>query len=466
MNHQPLALGERFLRAAGRFPGRPALRLGLNSYSYRELHQAAIQEADRIRGKFHGPFVPVTADKSFPCFAKILGTLIAGKAYLPLNPKFPAERNRYMADIAGAAPFDSTAPIFPGERPAYLLFTSGTTGKPKGVAVSDSNVSAYLDFMLNAFEFSPEDRFTQVFDLTFDLSVHDLFLCWSAGACLCVPEDNSAFGMAKYLRESEPTIWFSVPSVAALMDRMRLLKPGAFPGIRTGFFCGEPLNARTALAWQKAAPDAKIINLYGPTEATIAITKYELPRDPAQTRQELGIVSIGKVFDGNRAMILHGELCLSGAQVVKGYLDNPEADAQSFFTDDSGIRWYRTGDRVRADDEGDLFYLGRLDAEVKISGYRVNLKEIECVLEEHDGVEQAVVVSPKSEEGHLPPLAFILAAHGTTLKGALLDAYSREKLPWYMVPVKFIFVESIPLNPNGKVDRGALMNKYHGENEN
>ena len=260
--------------------------------------------------------------------------------------------------------------------------------------ISNSNLAAYLDFMLNSFDFSPEDRFTQNFDLTFDLSAHDLFLCWSAGACLCIPEDSTSFAMAGYIREKQPTVWFSVPSVAVLMERMRLLKAGSFPSLRMSFFCGEALYFQTVEAWKRAAPGTRIVNLYGPTEATIAISKYELPETAGLIKQELGIVSIGKVFDGNSYIlreisqvtsqtereVSQGELCLKGAQVIQGYFNNPGADEQAFVSPgETEDQYYKTGDLVKTDPEGDLFYLGRMDSEVKIAGYRVNLAEIEII---------------------------------------------------------------------------------------
>jgi non-ribosomal peptide synthetase component F len=354
-------------------------------------------------------------------------------------------------------------------RPAYLLFTSGTTGKPKGVPVSHGNLASYLNFMLKTYDFNCEDRFTQIFDLTFDLSVHDMFLAWSAGACLVVPEDNSSFAMSRFIREKQPTVWFSVPSVVNLMNRMRLIKPGAFPSIRQSFFCGEALKIKTAQLWKIAASRSRLTNLYGPTEATIAISWYDLPHEPGLWKSDMGIVSIGRIFAGNSYLVDKisdwndkGELCLSGKQVVKSYFESDFADLTSFFTESKSKQsFYRTGDLVRVDKDGDLFFVGRKDAEVKISGYRVNLKEIEYVLEGYESVKQAVVIFEQADDSGII-IAFILAA---TSDGYLmehdLDSYSRKYLPWYMVPGKYIFVDEIPLNVNGKVDKAVLLKNYY-----
>jgi amino acid adenylation domain-containing protein len=498
---------ERVLEAAMNYPDRCALELHDASYSYRELTESAASIAESISDlNDPSPYIAVMADKSFSCFAGILGIMMAGKAYLPLNPRFPAVRNSFMLEkarvrtiIAGDNSDDEldqilenypsgTYVIFPDgvdskslsltpwrlgvkgvrQAPAYLLFTSGTTGKPKGVPVSNGNLSSYIDFMRKTYDFQPEDRFTQNFDLTFDLSVHDIFLAWSSGACLCVPQDNSSFAMAGYIREKKPTVWFSVPSVVILMDRMRLLKPGAYPSIRLSFFCGEALLSKTASAWKTAAPESRVINLYGPTEATIAITHYELPDNTELWKSSLGIISIGRIFEGNRFMlqgagpvVCEGEFCVSGNQVVEGYFENEAADSDSFCIDPiSRQKWYNTGDLVKEDNEGDLFFLGRKDAEVKISGYRVNLKEIENVLAGYDSVEQAVVIYIQDEDGQGIIQAFILGNKPEKIGENDLDTFCRKQLPWYMVPGKYIFVDEIPLNPNGKFDKEALISKY------
>jgi acyl-coenzyme A synthetase/AMP-(fatty) acid ligase len=360
-------------------------------------------------------------------------------------------------------------PPVPGaeDDPAYLLFTSGTTGEPKGVKIPQGNLTAYLDFMSSEYEFFPDDRFTQNFDLTFDLSVHDLFLCWSSGACLCVPGDPSSFAMAGFIREKKPTAWFSVPSVITLLDKMRLLKASAFPSIRISFFCGEALYRQPLVSWRKAAPNSRSVNLYGPTEATIAISRYEVPGNEDAVKEHLGIISIGRIFDPQGYHIHpgtapeQGELLLYGSQVIRNYFRNPLADRDSF-VQIPGIEdpCYRTGDLVTNDREGDLFYLGRLDSEVKISGYRVNLKEIENAVLGHEKVDHCVVLYQAGEDGQGAAAAFVTWKGEIQFAQTELDAYCRQTLPWYMVPGKLIFVDGFPLNDNGKIDKSALKEKY------
>jgi amino acid adenylation domain-containing protein len=519
-SHKPcIDLATRFITTAGRYADRPALRIGGRSYTYKELHAKA-QEFSSAVGLLaeSEKYVAILARKNMETYAGILGILMAGKAYMPLNPRFPEIRSLYMLQksgtctvIADQEAFNELPGLFrameskmkvmaygphpgplknrkqsghkyfhlgevtgpgpwqvrvePGAQ-AYLLFTSGSTGRPKGVPVSHGNVSAYLDFLLDRFDFSPGNRFSQTFDLTFDLSVHDLFVCWSSGGCLCVPDDNSSFGLARYLREERPACWFSVPSVADLLNRMRLLRPGAYPGIRNSFFCGEALLASTAEAWAAAAPGSRIINLYGPTEATIAVSMYELPQDPRAWKSKHGIISIGKIFEGNHARlggVDENELFLAGRQVVGGYLDE-EMTAASFITDPgTGQCYYHTGDLAAEDADGDLFFLGRADTEVKISGYRVNLAEVEYALEADPSVRRAVAFFPGSSGlsvAVIPESGPVSAFTDNLLQSC------RQVLPWYMVPERIIFVDEFPLNPNGKIDRKALAEKYGPEGNN
>lgn len=486
---------ELLLESAQRYPDRPALELYNSTYTYRELLETASGIAFYVDSVNDcNPYIGVVADKSFYCYASILGVLLAGKAYLPLNPRFPEARNRDMTEKARVNTILNSSiieqkinnqtkyseyqiqntkyKIQNSDYPAYLLFTSGTTGQPKGVPVSHKNLSAYLNYMLEAYHFSMEDRFTQIFDLTFDLSVHDMFLAWSSGACLCVPEDNTSFAMSKFIKDKKPTVWFSVPSVVNLMERMRLLKPDVFPSVRLSFFCGEALKIQTAFSWKRAAGHSRLVNLYGPTEATIAIARYDIPEELSLCKSELGVISIGKIFPENSFRIDqtdengHGELCLTGDQVVQGYYENKQADLDSFFIDPGSHRkFYRTGDMVWMDKDDDLFYLGRKDSEVKISGYRVNLKEIENLLETQEMVYQAVVIFKQDETETGTLLAFIVPDSSVQQADSkLLLKACRENLPWYMVPGKLIFVEDIPLNPNGKVDKAALLKKYHDGN--
>jgi amino acid adenylation domain-containing protein len=475
-----------------------ALEIARNSWTYHQLFSAARQWKGYLAA-CREPLIGIYADKSFDCFTAILGTVLSGRGYVPLNPRFPFERNLDIIKTAkletlltGTAglPFarqvsieiPGCRAIQPGEmeaghsedqespkqedfdpgRTLYLLFTSGSTGKPKGVPVSESNLLAYLDYMLNTYDFSPDDRCSQTFDLTFDLSVHDMFITWLSGACLVVPVQPSPLHLGRYINQKNITVWFSVPSVARLMEGMRLLGNGSLPGLRYSLFCGEPLGKHLSKKWRRAAPGSRVVNLYGPTEATIAITSYELPGEGDPDAMN-GIVSIGKPFSGQKYKLDpvnstgekgSGELLLGGSQVVESYFNDSEI-TQRAYKDKDGTRWYCTGDIATEDESGNLYFLGRIDQEIKHQGYRINLLEIDHTIRKFFRVDEVVTVYDESKGAGMI-VSFITYPSRKGISRAKVMDTCKEKLPWYMVPEKVIFVEKMPVNLNGKIDRAAL----------
>jgi amino acid adenylation domain-containing protein len=524
------SLVEGYLESVGKFPNRTALVLDGQSFSYSNLHRIVRRIAWAIVQNERHPasLAAVWAHRSKTAYAGLLGCLVAGKGYVPLNPKFPLERTNRMLSLSGCtvliagreclaqlpnllgvadrpltvilpevAEFEGVVPESPRHRlifaeqlptendlsfraevspaaTAYLLFTSGTTGEPKGVPISQANVRSYLDYVCERYAVNENDRFSQEFDLTFDLSVHDMFVCWERGASLyCVPE-KSVMAPAKFIREHRLTMWFSVPSVAGLLAKMRLLTPGCFPSLRCSLFCGEPLPAAYAQSWQEAAAHSVVENLYGPTETTIAITHYRW--DPERSPAECvnGIVPIGWVFDKQNFRITDrngeavsvgqsGELCLSGSQVAAGYWNNSEK-TQERFVRLSGTGehvWYCTGDVVKQDETGNLCYLGRLDQQVKIRGYRVELQEIEAVLRRACGTEQVISVPWPVNNGSAEGIVAFVAGVETLDQNRVL-ACCGDVLPDYMVPKKIYLIDGLPLNPNRKIDRRKLASLLQG----
>jgi amino acid adenylation domain-containing protein len=469
--------------------------------------------------------VAILAHRSLTAYASVLGIHSAGKGYVPLNPKFPIDRLAKMllqshcdamivgeegrktleallphierpltillpdaADISAIASafpqhrFISSRGLAPGFRSsatpfvhpssvAYLLFTSGSTGEPKGVPVSQDNVRAYIRYICNQYHVSEYDRFSQMFDMTFDLSVHDMFVCWERGACLCAVPDAYVMAPARFIKEQRITMWFSVPSIVGFMSKMGTLKPGEFPSLRVSLFCGEPLPASSATAWRNAAPQSIIENLYGPTETTIAITRYRWDPSISPSACVNAIVPIGWVFEGQEACIVDqngeplpaeepGELCLSGSQVTRRYWNNPGKTAQQFvrLSAFGDTVWYRTGDLVKQDRSGCLYYLGRMDHQVKIRGYRVELQEIDFVLRQASGCEQVVSLAWPVREGIAEGIvAFIFGSSDRSTDDIL--AYCRGKLPEYMVPRQILYLDDVPLNVNGKIDRPQLVKR-------
>jgi len=532
-----------FFRSLRANSARPALELGELSLSYEQLWNYAGRITACLKKTLDPSekVVAVLADRSLGAYGGILGVLGSGRGYVPLNPKFPLDRTLVMLRASGCktvvvgkecastlasllprvnspltliipddgwepdrAPASShrvfTAsqlskvadpidPIVDGGDTAYLLFTSGSTGVPKGVAVSQSNVVAYMEYAARRFGMNADDRCSQNFDLTFDLSVHDLFTCWDAGATLC-PYPEKALTPAVFVDEKQLTCWFSVPSVAMFASKLGILEPGAFPTLRWSLFCGEALSASLAEAWQQAANNSILENLYGPTEATIAITWYRWNSATSPAECVRGLVPIGWPFDGQQVCAVDdnlapvptgesGELCLGGSQVTRGYLNDPEKTAKNFVrlkqsskhaegqlphsqTNDSqsGVQesaqiWYRTGDLVRQDGRGCLFYLGRRDFQVKVNGYRVELQEIDLVLREAARTESAVAIPWPLSEGSASGIVGVLSGADPSLDKQLIAA-CEARLPRYMVPTRICHFAQMPLNVNGKIDRGKI----------
>jgi amino acid adenylation domain-containing protein len=519
-----------FQESAERFPARPALFVDGECLSYRDLQCAAGKLASMIvrHEQVSFPLGAVWAYRSRTAYTGVLGVLAAGKGYVPLNPRFPIERTRRMLILSGcnvlvvgkeclaqlpnllsqmdrpltvilvgAAVADDLAAAYPQHRfvpsgevqeaevcslrpevspdaTAYLLFTSGSTGEPKGVPISQANVRSYVEYICDRYEVNEHDRFSQEFDQTFDLSVHDMFVCWERGACLyCVP-DKSVMAPAKFIRDHQLTMWFSVPSVVGLLGKMRLLSPGCFPSLRFSLFCGEPLSAGYAQLWQKAAPNSIVENLYGPTETTIAITHYRWDRTRSPEECLNGIVPIGWTFPGQRSRVVdeqgtavpvgeNGELCLSGSQISSGYWNNPLKTERQFvrLPNDGAAVWYRTGDLVKQDSRGCLYYLGRTDHQVKIRGYRVELQEVEAVLRKACGTDQVVSIAWPVQNGSADGVVAFVSGVRSLDRDRVIASCS-QMLPDYMVPKKIYLLDDMPLNPNGKIDRRKLAHLLGG----
>jgi amino acid adenylation domain-containing protein len=519
---QPIGLCSGFFRWAAESPDRPALEIEGDPLAYGELARRARAIAAMLLEDARGdgpPLTAVLAHRSATAFAGVLGALARGDGYVPLNPAFPPARNRAMLDRSGceAVIVDSAArsdvsdllegldrelllvlpdeqdvepyarqwkphrvvgarepgaadvaeplPVRPDD-PAYLLFTSGSTGIPKGVAVSHANVRAFLDAVAERYDFSGDDRFSQTFNLTFDLSVFDMFAAWECGACVCCPSDKSLLNPADFIRRSEITVWFSVPSIGLFMRRLRVLKPASFPTLRWSLFCGEALPEPLAREWSEAAPGSTVENLYGPTEATIACTAYRWDSDRSPDESELGLVPIGHPLGAMSTLVAGddrrqvgpgeaGELLLSGPQVVRGYWNDDEATSRAFVSV-GGRSYYRTGDRVRRPSgDGPLRYLGRLDNQIKVLGHRVELGEVEAAIREETGVDAVVALGwPRSGSGAAGIAAFVA---DTGVDSAALRAGLARRLPGYMVPRELRLVSELPINANGKWDREALI---------
>lgn len=505
-----------FSQTAAKYPNHNALWVNGDTYTYADLEK----KSDTIKqflASISGENIGLLASKSITAYSGILGILSSGKTYVPLNPKFPIARNAAIAKMAqtdclivGAECCnfiqelsellqDSTVLFFPenvrddisenvlnthtcyfkGDTVntenvnlstsefAYILFTSGSTGVPKGVPIYQQSVIDYVSYLNQRFEPTPNDRFSQTFDLTFDLSVHDLFLCWNAGGCLYSVPEKSVLGPGKFIKEHQLTFWFSVPSVLQFMDTFKMLKPDNFPSLRVSLFCGEPLPLDICVKWQKATSYQRCENIYGPTEATIGISHYTIPNDANQIKSRNGIVSIGSIFATQSYHIdpyedNNGELLLGGSQLSPGYWHNEEKTSEAFFYDNAGFRWYRSGDIVSQDADGDLYYLGRKDFQIKIRGYRIELEEINHAIMKYTGETLVYCLPWPAANGVAEGIVAFITDKTTRPKTDILQ-YLQSILPEYMIPNDIMFVEHFPLNSNGKIDKLKLLETLNNQ---
>ncbi len=513
-----------FLSSVEHYPDRVAIEAGGARLTYQALYNIARSFGATLLENLP-PTEPrltaIFADRSITGFAGVLGSLMAGHGYVPLNPAFPPGRTNLMlrrsecrsiivdqvaqtqlgqvlegltapivvlmpecADVSryvsqwpqhvfvGKDSLSSCSASLPvGSSPealAYLLFTSGSTGEPKAVAVSHNNVVHFVRTAAERYAINQFDRFSQTFDLTFDLSVFDMFVAWERGACVCCPSRKALLNPAHFIRDATLTVWFSVPSVALMMKQLGALKPAAFPSLRWSLFCGEALPVELAVAWSAAAPSSTLENLYGPTEATIACTAYRWDNDRSPSESERNIVPIGAPLPGMKTLIVdddlrevpygqEGELLVSGPQVSLGYWRDPEKTAQSFVIPPGKQSiYYRTGDRVcQNSSDSPLQFRGRLDHQIKVQGYRVELQEIEAVLRDEAGVDVAVAVGwPLRTNGAASVEAFLTS---TAVDVDTLRERLKARLPRYAVPRRIHLIDCWPLNGSGKIDRGQLI---------
>jgi amino acid adenylation domain-containing protein len=526
----PAALFDLFLASRQRFGSRPAVWIDGCTLTYAELDDAArrVQTViSQTRGK--GPRAAerqcgLLVNRTPTAYAAVLASLMAGSAYVPLNTRFPSARLREIvaasaidtlivdhrsltalepllanstrpltillpdsadapglgrmgahhriitkSEIETTRPDAATARVEPDDG-AYLLFTSGSTGTPKGVLVNHGNALSYIANVHRRYDPRPEDRFSQLFDFSFDLSVHDMFLAWSAGGCVCCAPEGALAGLGSYIRNCGLTFWFSVPSAASYMRQLNMLTRGSYPQLRWSLFCGEALPVGLAGAWQEAAPNSAVENLYGPTETTIALTAYRLPRDCASRLSHLQTVPIGLPLLGQKVMVVDnagnplkdggaGELYLGGSQVAQGYWRAPGETAARFRHPDGLGRgaepWYRTGDRAVMTKNHGLIFLGRIDRQAKINGHRVELLEVETAVRAAAGTDMAAAFAwPLGDGGLASGIACFVSR--AVVNPSKIIGRCREQLPAYMVPDRIFDLEDWPLNSSGKTDYRSL----------
>ena len=498
-----------------RTPEAIALVFGRQQLSYQALNRRANQLAHFLQKQGAGPevLVGLCVERSVEMVVGMLGILKAGGAYLPLDPTYPALRLAFMLEDSGApliltqrrlagqldflnkesegirqkprllyldgdeddlaqAPVENPSSAITPAHLAYLIYTSGSTGQPKGTMVPHSGLVNYVSWAGQAYRVAEGEGAPVHSSLSFDLTITGLFLPLLAGRTVTLlPEDQVGEALTEVLSTGKRFSLVKItPAHLELLNR-QLPAEAAAAATKSLVIGGEALLGQDLAFWRSHAPETRLINEYGPTETVVGCCVYEVPGgDPIS-----GAVPIGRPIANTQLYLLDrflkpvpvgvpGELYIGGAGVARGYLNRPELTAERFIPDPfsgrPGSRLYKTGDLARYRPDGNLEFLGRIDQQVKIRGFRIELEEVEAALKQHSQVQEAVVLADETNSGHKRLIAYVVAQSGAISELAAVTAELRQflqaRLPAYMIPANFIFVDAFPLTPNGKIDRQAL----------
>jgi amino acid adenylation domain-containing protein len=463
-----------------RTPDAPAIQQGDRTISYEELgdHIGAIGELLEATGFHRGDVVAVAGPRCINVILAMAATLRAGGVLLTLSTELPEQRRQVMLEEAGARFLlrcdDSsvdfrglrTTALHPAEEgAAYIFFTSGSTGTPKAVLGTHEGLAHWLSWQRETFDVSPADRCGQLTGLSFDVVLRDVFLALTSGATLVLPTPDDTDTL-RWLEREQISLTHTVPAVA---ETWLIGKPAdvTLAALRRVFFAGEPLTSSLVARWREAFPRAgAIVNVYGPTETTLAKCFYVVPEQPRD-----GVQPLGRTLPQTQAVVLTQERALCGVgepgEIAirtpfrsRGYLNAPDENAKRFvvnpFTGDVDDLLYLTGDRGVYGADGLLEFRGRIDQQVKVRGVRIEPMEITAALQSCPSVATCAVIA-RDDDGRGPMLvAYVVLAKDAREDAGALQEFVAQRLPAAMVPSAFVFLDTLPLTANQKLDRDRL----------
>lgn len=482
-------IAEQLLSTAIKYSKNNAFCIDEEYFTYKQFIQRIAAIAISLEN-INETNIALIANDDLDTYASIFAIWYVGKTYVPINPDTTTDRNQSVIDQADiktilnsnettglpSKDFDSSIKLLKSytnssyfdNQLAYIFFTSGSTGIPKGVMISKNNVASFVEaFWAMGYDINENDRCLQMFELTFDLSVMSYLIPLLKGACVySIPKREVKYSyIFKLMDESELTVTLMVPSI------LNYLRPYfneiECPKMRYSLFCGEALYIQIVEEWSSCIPNARIDNVYGPTENTIFCTYYTYQRK-SENDSHNGVLSIGKSMLNNLAIVFNddnkeaafnetGELCLAGAQLTPGYFNNPVLNQDLFFTANfKGVdtRFYRTGDLCLLRENGNIIYLGRKDFQIKVQGYRVELLEVEYFAKQAIKNQANLVALVIENSLGNNEIAILFESKEFDINSAI--EYMKSKMPSYMIPTRYHFITPFPLNSNGKIDRKAL----------
>ena len=514
-----------FRRVVTLYPQKSAVTDGHASLTFNEL-DAMSDQVGRLLvdlGISHGGRVVYFLNRSIDCIVATVGILKSGAAYVPLDQKTPLVRwQRIMQDAAPRAVICNSVTlketlariveqdihpyiicldprasqpasdemlffreeilaasgVLPREESlddiSYVLYTSGSTGVPKGVMITHGNVRNYIEWAIRYFNITADDRILGTAPFYFDMSTFDIFCCLASGATLCLATNDVLLfpeNLVRFIEQERVTLWKGVSSLLMYMCRAQVVQPGRMTTLRTVIFAGEPLDAQYLANWMEAFPETLFFNGYGPTEATGVSLCYRVDSIPKPGQpipigrpcKEAQVVLVGE--DGLPAAPTEiGELCIAGPCLAKGYLNDVEKTRRLFTPPPPGCehlgdRIYHTGDLVRQADDGNYLFVSRKDHQVKWMGYRIELAEIEINLMAHPQVRDAVVLLMNMAGDGLTELIAFFEADESLYPSTIVK-FLGSRLPPYMIPKRFIQMKSIPRNDRGKIARDEILELY------
>lgn len=467
-------------------------------YTYGELGEKI--KSILVSLPFENKRIGIIGDDNIHTYAAILSVLISGNTYVILHPSYPDERNKKILESADISlvlgcckkpgyidgPIylsidkllsiesnkDLVAKMVPNSY-AYIIFTSGSTGEPKGVPISRSNLDAfYKSYKQLHWDLNESDRMLQMFELTFDVSVVSFLYPLTLGASIYTVghKDIKHFKVAALLEDESITFAAVTPSL------LQLLSPYfadiRLPHLKYLIVAAEASQVEIISKFRQCAPNATFVNLYGPTEATIYCCSYKIPKEGI--KEYNGMIAIGHPFPGTKVVIVNengeqlplgeqGELLVSGPQVMGGYLNNTEKTQEAMIETSDGQKFYRTGDLCIMDEEGDIFYCGRKDHQVKIQGFRIELSEIENTAKRYLNFSSNTIAITYNQKGTGDSIALIIEGKDS-IDTEGLKVYLQKELPYYMIPREIQFLDKFPINNSNKIDRTKIKEIFNSFN--